>query len=258
MKGEYGVLSSRGSLFELDFSANIAEVQDMLRHTERWIVPYAASTALSKTAFDASQAEQARIRGSFDRPAPFTVKSILYRKATADNLTYRIYIRDEARNGTAPAIYLRPEVYGGFRRAKPYELLLRRIGVLEPDEFTIPAIGVKRNAYGNVSGSLISKIVSQLGARRDPLQNTTARSRKRSKARGGAVYFVPDERHRRSLPRGIYERMASGKIRAVLLFVSGPPRYRKRYPFGQAARTKAQRVFGLHFKTAFDKMVARL
>lgn len=244
-------------LFELSFDANIQEVEASLRDTEKWIVPYAASTALSRTAYDASQAESAKIRGVFDRPTPFTVKSVLYRKATADNLTYRIFLRDEARNGTAPAVYLAPEILGGMRRPKPFELLLRSRGVMEQHEFAIPAIGIKRNAYGNLAGSVISKILSQLGARRDVYQNTTATSRKRSKARNAAQYFVPNPSTQRALPRGVYERLSGRKIRLVLLFVGGPPRYRKRYDFGQAARAKAVRVFGSHFKAAFDQMLAR-
>ena len=245
-------------MFDLSFEHNIREVEDMLRHVEKWMVPYAASTALSRTAYEAAQAEGQKSGGVFDRPTPFTRKSVLYRKATADNLTYRIFVRDEAsRSGTPPALYLRPQVKGGPRRPKPFELLLRRAGVMHPDEFAIPAIGIKRNAYGNLPASVISKIVSQLGARRDALQNTTARSRKRSKGRGGVVYFVPDESHRRSLPRGVYERLSGRKFRLVLLFVSGAPRYRKRYDFGQAARSKAQRAFGPHFAKAFSQLSAK-
>jgi hypothetical protein len=252
------LVSRPGSLFELSFDANVREVEDTLRHGERWMVPYAASTALSRTAFEAAQAEGKKIEGVFDRPTSFTRKAVLYRKASADNLTYRIFLRDEAsRGGTPPAVYLRPQVKGGPRRPKPFELALRRKGVMEPDEFAIPAIGMKRNAFGNLPASVIGKILSQLGARRDPLQNTTARSRKRSKARGGAVYFVPDENNRRGLPRGVYERMAGRKIRLVLLFVSGMPRYRKRYDFGQAAKAKALRVFGPHFAQAFNQLKSR-
>lgn len=244
------------ALFELQFDANIQEVEDSLRQVDKWMVPYAASAALSKTAYEASQAEGQKIGGVFDRPTPFTRKAVLYRKATAETLTYRIFLRDEARNGTPPSIYLRPEVMGGLRAAKPFEQLLRRIGVMAPDEFAIPAIGIKRDAYGNLPGTVISRILSQLGARRDALQNTTAASRKRG--RGKVVqYFVPDERTRRSLPRGVYERMPGGKVKAVLLFVGGAPRYRKRYDFGQAAKAKALRVFGPHFSTELSKLLAR-
>lgn len=243
-------------LFDISFESNIKEVEDTLRATERWVIPYATATALSRTAFDARASEMSTIAGVFDRPTPFTIKSILYKKASADNLTYRIFVRDEAsRSGTPPATYLRPQVHGGPRRAKPFEMLLRRAGVMRPDEFAIPAIGIKRNAYGNLPAATLSKILSQMKARRDTAQNTTKRSAKRNKK--GEKYFLPNEATRRRLPRGIYERLEGGKIRAVLLFVSSAPHYRKRYEFGRAARVKAQRVFGPHFKRAFDEMRAK-
>jgi len=244
-----------GSTFAISFEHNIAEVERELVRTERWKIPYVTSAALSATAFDARAAEQAKIVGVFDRPNSMTQKAVLYRKANKDNLTYLVFVRDEAGRGTPPAKYLEAQVLGGMRRAKPYELLLRRVGILGPDEFTIPAIGFRRDRYGNLPGSVISKILSQLKARRDNLQNTTTRSRQRTRKRGGAEYFVPNGRS--GLLPGIYERLAGRKVRAVLIFVRAVPSYRKRYDFGQAARAKALRVFGPHFLRQWEKMKDR-
>jgi len=254
------IFRQNGSPFAVSFETNIAEVTNTLDHTQKWVVPYAASTALSRAAYDARLAEMQKIAGIFDRPNPLTQKSVLYAKATADDLTYRIFIRDEAsRGGTAPARYLRPQVKGGGRGPKPYELLLRRVGVLAPDEFTVPARGAKLDRYGNVPASVISKMLSNLKARRDVgvMQNTTARSAARNKRAGGAVYFAITEERRSGLPRGIYERSSRGQVRAVLIFIEGAPHYRARYDFGQAAIAKAERAFFGHFARAFTDMVNR-
>lgn len=244
------------SPFSISFSANIKEIEDSLRHTERWVIPYVTSSALSATAWDAVQAEKAKIRGVFDRPTTFTVNSVLYRIATADNLTYWVFIRDEAARGTAPATYLLAQVLGGARKPKPFEVRLRASGVMMPNEFAIPAIGMRRDRFGNLPASIVSKFLSQLGARLDKYQNSTARSMKRNAAKGGAVYFVPGPNS--GLPRGIYERLSNRKVRAVVVFVSAQHSYRKRYDFGQAASAKAVRVFGMHWVRAFDRQMAKI
>jgi hypothetical protein len=252
------LLSGPQGAFAISFSANIEEVEAALDETQRWVIPYATSTALSRTAYEARKAEQLKLKGVFDRPIGFTVNSVLYKKASVDNLTYIVFIRDEVgKGGTAPAAYLRPSVVGGARRAKPFEILLRRVGVMEPQEFAIPAAGMKRNAYGNLPASLISTILSQLKARRDTLQNTTARSKGRARKASKAEYFVPAEGSRSKLPRGVYQRLPGRKIKAVLIFVGATPRYRKRYDFGQAARAKALRVFGPEWAKAFREQMAK-
>lgn len=249
------VASSRNALFSLSFEDNLDEFRGKVEKASTWAVPYAASTALSRTAYDASKAEQAALNASFDRPVALTQRAVLYRKATADNLTYLVFLRDEmSSGGTAPQRYLEAEILSGARRAKPFEVRLRSAGVLSSGQYALPARGYPLDRFGNIPSSVISKIISQLGGRRDVgvMQNTTSRSRKRSKARGDAQYFVPDPSS--ALPRGVYERMSGRRIRAVLIFVMGAPGYKRRYAFGEAALATASKVFGGHFAEAFNKL----
>lgn len=249
----------------ISFEADISQLQRELPDWASRRIPSITRNALNDTIEEARFAEVGKIRGVFDRPKPLTERAPLYRKATSDNLVAEVYIRPDGASGTPPARYILPQVEGGARKAKPFEKLLRARGVMRADEFALPAIGQQRDAYGNLPGSLIVRILSQLQAMREvgSLANETARSRKRKAKRALPRYFVPtgarQERGIGRLPRGIYERQGN-RIRAVMVFVR-QPRYAKRYDFGQATIAKAQRVFEpywlRHFYAELAKQTSR-
>ncbi len=267
MAGSVTVRPGNAAL-SVSFEADIASIRSELPEWAGRRINSITRNALNDSVTDAQFAEVEKIRGVFDRPAPLTQRSPLYRRATADNLTAWVYIRDEASGGTAPAKYLMPQVMGGPRGAKRFEVALRAMGIMRSDEFAIPAIGYKRDQYGNVPGATIVRILSQLQAMERFAgfkANETAASRTRNIRAGKARYFVPQETGNRAergisrLPRGIYER-SGGSIRAVFVFVRQPS-YRKRYDFGQAAKVKVERVFWAywqrHFYAELQKQMAK-
>lgn len=242
----------------VSFEADISSIKREMPEWAQRRITSITRNALNDSVTDAQFAETEKIRGVFDRPNPLTQRSPLYRKATNDSLTSWVFIRDEASGGTAPAKYLMPQVMGGARGAKRFELALRAIGVMRADEFAIPAIGFKRDQFGNVPGSTILRILSQLRAMdrfAGSNANETAASKARNIRAGKARYFVPQENGRRAergiarLPRGIYERNGQ-TIRAVFVFLKQPT-YRKRYDFGQAAKAKVERVFWPYWQRHF-------
>ena len=242
----------------ISFEADIASIKKEMPEWAQRRIPSITRNALNDSVVEARDAESDKIRGVFDRPVPLTQRAPLYRRATNDSLTAWVFIRDEASRGTPPSKYLMPQVMGGVRGAKRFELALRAIGVMQADEFAIPAIGFKRDGYGNVPASTIMRILSQLKAAEMSagfMANETARSRARNNKAGKARYFVPNdgagrrERGIGRLPRGIYER-SGNTIRAVFLFVRQPS-YRKRYDFGQAAEAKVSRVFWPYWQRHF-------
>lgn len=256
------------SALTVSFEADISSIRAELPEWANRRINSITRNALNDSVTDAQFAEVEKIRGVFDRPAPLTQRSPLYRRATSDSLTAWVYIRDEASGGTAPSKYLMPQVMGGARGAKRFEVALRAIGVMRADEFAIPAIGYKRDQYGNIPGATIVRILSQLKAMErfaGSMANETATSKARNVRAGKARYFVPQDSGRRAergisrLPRGIYERNG-GTIRAVFVFVRQPV-YRKRYDFGQASRVKVERVFWAywqrHFYAELQKQMAQ-
>lgn len=255
------VVRQGNSLLSLSFEADIQALRKDLPEWAGRRINSITRNALNDAVVEGVFAEQDKIRGIFDRPKPLTQKAALYRKATNETLTAWVYIRDEASGGTAPAKYLMPQVLGGTRGAKRFEVALRAMGIMQPDEFAIPAAGFKRDAYGNVPGSTIVQILSQLRAHRDVgyLMNETAPSGARNRRSGKARYFVPAgyraEKGLGRLPRGIYERRGNA-IRAVFVFVKQPS-YRKRYDFGQAASAKVGRVFWAYWQRHFYRELAK-
>lgn len=250
-------------LLSISFEADLDQLRTEMPEWAGRRINSITRNALNDAIVDGVWAEQDKIRGVFDRPTPLTQKSVLYRRATNETLTAWVFIRDEASGGTAPSKYLMPQVLGGPRGAKRFEAALRAMGVMAADEFAIPAAGYKRDAYGNVPGSTIVSILSQLKAHRNVgfMMNETARSKARNVKAGKARYFVPNEASDRrqmgwgKLPRGIYERKGNA-IRAVFVFVR-QPKYRKRYDFGQAAQAKVGRVFWAYWQRHFYAELAK-
>lgn len=249
------------TLMSLSFEADLDPVRRDLPDWAGRRINSITRNALDDAVVEGVFAEQDKIRGIFDRPKPLTQKAVLYRRATSDSLTAWVFIRDEAAKGTPPSKYLMPQVLGGPRGVKRFEAALRAIGVMRGDEFAVPAIGYKRDAYGNVPGSTIVSILSQLKAHRDVgfMMNETAPSAARNRRSGKVRYFVPSGRRAEKaigrLPRGIYERRGN-TVRAVFMFVKQPS-YRKRYDFGQAASAKVGRVFWSYWQRHFYRELAK-
>ena len=221
---------------------------------------YAALQTLNQLAFGMRGAWEKRAGERFDRPVPLTRRAALYTKANIDNLTARIFIRDEAFKGTPPSRYLLPQVKGGARRQKPIERRLAAQGLIGANEFVVPGAGVKLNTYGNISAGLYQRILSRLGAQFDRYQNTPRRSPKRRGS--GADYFALRDRRGR-LPRGIYQRFASGAgstVKPVLLFVSRAM-YRPRYDVFDVGRDyfneNYNRLFEENYRRAVEATAAR-
>lgn len=245
---------------------------------EREQLPFAVMQACNDTAFEIREVWKRTAQRVFDRPRPITTNAVLYAKATKDRLYAEVFIRDEATGGTPPARYLLPEVEGGARRLKPFERLLQARGAMPVVTFAVPGRGQALDAYGNVPAARINQILSQLGSRRDPLQNETDASRARRRASRGsrlsllgrrvanpqlqrrvapAGDFFAVLKRRGGLVPGIYERVASGfgrGLRSVLIFV-GAARYRARYDIYGLAQRQWNKLMPFYFSRALQRAV---
>lgn len=212
-----------------------------LTDLERSQLPFAASQAANKVAFEIRERWKQRAPQVFDRPTPLTKNAALYHKATKARPYAEIFIRDEAFKGTPPSKYLFTEVEGGTRRRKGFERLLQGKGLMSPSQFAVMGRGARPNQYGNVPAGQVTKLLSQLGAQRDRYQNQTPTSakRRRSRAPKGGEYFVITKRRGKLRP-GIYERIGTGwgsAVRSVFIFTN-TANYQPRYDiFGMAEDT---------------------
>ena len=241
--------------FQINVSADLDRLEKSLDVFQRESVPFWTAKALNDTAKDIKDAEVNEMTRVFDRPTRFTLNALYINFATKQRLVAQVLFKEGF--GSIPAWrYLGPQVEGGGRAKKSHERALERAGVLRPDEYCIPGQSIALDAYGNVRGSELTRILSDLGANRDPLQNSTARSRRTRKGRARGRYFVlrpggsgaPNSD--RNVHPGIYFRAAGQRIaRPVIMFVTAP-RYQERLPFYNVARRIMQHRFAKTFEAA--------
>ncbi len=218
------------------------DVMRSIRALAKEDAPIVTAYALTKVAQDIKEAEVAAMRKVFDRPSRFTLNALYVKPAKKTDLFAMVYPKDGGKSIPAWR-YLGPQIDGGARSHKAHEKRLIRAGHMKTDEFAVPGKGAKLDQYGNLSGSTIERILSQLQAAEQWAgyqANETARSRARNKKKKTGRYFVlrPDAagRARGSVAAGIYYRQGLREIVPVIMFVKAP-KYRKRFPFYEIART---------------------
>lgn len=208
---------------------NIPAFLKALTEAERG-VGFAKVVALTRTARATAAFLGEETGRVFDRPTPFTRNAFWWRPATPDRSAFDVGVKDFAGKGVAAAKYLRAEIFGGARRMKRSEIALGRLG--RGQGFWVPGPGIKLDAYGNVPGALLRRIISDVKADSEVgyLANRTGRSRARNRNYRAERYFVPSPSS--PLHPGVWVERPRGsrKIMPALLFV-GAPHYRKRFDF---------------------------
>ena len=221
---------------------------------ERQNLAFAVMQACNATAVGIREQWAETAPRVFDRPTAMTRRAAQYRKATKQKLYAEIFLRDEAVNGTPPAKYLLPEVEGGERRKKGFEILLQQKGAMPAGMFAVAGKGAQLDQHGNVRAGKVSQVLSQLGARQDKYQNQTEASAKRRRRRGGGELFVLKDKRGRLLP-GIYERYKFGAasiVRSIFIFTRKAS-YKPRYNIFGLAQRAWDKLMPFHFNRELQK-----
>jgi hypothetical protein len=242
--------------------AGFAGIQKQLR--------YATALAMTRTAQDVQAGLRDEMKKVFDRPTPFTLNSLYLKRATVNDLTARVWLKDDF--GTR-AHYLMPQIEGGDRPQKRFEQLLRQRGMLGTDERAVPGSGAKLDAYGNVSRGQLIQLLSQLQTFNLAGSDANATNSKRSKAKRAQVTYFYARRGESSqgkgswkggnkvqrLPTGIWARYQTGEFKGytqpVLLFVKGA-KYRARFKFNEVGLKIAESRFLINFHAEYAKALA--
>jgi hypothetical protein len=232
----------------------ITRLDDLQKH-----VPFATALALTRTAQEVRKAEIEEMKRVFDRPTPFTLRSLYLKPATKADLTAVVWLKDDlnapsGRTGRTQH-YLFSQIYGGARRLKGFERLLMRKGLLPTGWMAVPGAGAKLDAYGNISGGQMVQILSALKALGEQgyAANRTAASAKRRRGKLRELFVGRPGGGR--LPMGVWERFGfahGSAVKPILIFVRGP-RYAKRYDFFGVGNRTAARVFPVQFERALSE-----
>lgn len=237
--------------------ASIAEVIASVRAVPSRIVPYAASTALTRTAkFAATTALPAEMKSVFVSPTAYTLNALRIEPATKDSLSARVMVKNQAA-GIAPEKFLQPEVEGGARKHKRAEAAMRYAGVLRASQFAMPGKGIELDANGNVKGAEVRSILASLkkiravSSTRD--RKTGKPLRKGRKLANDLFVGKPNGGNR---PDGIWRREGQ-RIRPLFIFANKAPTYAKRLDFNGVVQRVALDRFRPEFEKALQAMVAK-
>lgn len=198
-------------------------------------IQFASAVALTRTAQKVKAAQIDLMQQKLDRPTRFTLNSLQLKPATKTKL--EAIVETKQGFGSVPAgRYLSPLVDGGERRMKASE---KRLG-----SYWTPARGASLDASGNIRGSTINKVLSQLKLRADTQQNASGSKRSKAKRKSDA-YF---------LQNGIvFQRKGKTKPAPFLILVKKVPTYRRMLPWYETATEVVDQTLPTEFYKALDE-----
>lgn len=234
-------------------SGNLADVIAAIPNVPRRVIPYAASTALTRVAkYAATTALPDAMRKSFQSPTAFTLNSLRIVPSTIDTLSARIMVKDVA-SGKPAHNTLLPEVDGGVRAKKGMEGALRYQGILRSGQFAVPGTGATLDANGNVSGAQVRTILSALKKIRGGVNAKGQRAGRGRKLANDLFVGKPNGGNR---AEGIWRREGK-RLRMLFTFTNKAPSYSPRLDFDGTVLQVARERFGVEFERAAADMLKK-
>lgn len=243
------------------------EVQDLLKEI-KGATPVVLAKSLNYTAVVVRDGLKAEMKSVFDNPNPWTLNSLKLQYATPTSLEAAVHNKDEfdMGKGTPAYKYLYPQIFGGERNVKRFEMALRYKGVLPPNMYVVPGSYCELDQYGNISAGQIRQILSYFGSAEMTagyMMNMTskrkARLAKGTKKQAGFIYLI-NPTWSRGLAPGIYKRLSNmwhSPLFSIMIFVR-KPNYKPRFDFfgkGQQITDKEwEAIFDRELTSALEKM----
>ncbi|MEY2689155.1 MAG: hypothetical protein RL375_3353 [Pseudomonadota bacterium] len=261
-------------MLQITRSGRIADAIASVRDVPARVIPYAAATALTRTAKIAQTAIVDKMPAVFKSPTRYTLNATRIDVATVKTLSARVAVKDQASSGTTAAqSYLKPEVFGGSRNEKRFEKALRLAGALPRGMWVLPGAAAKLDASGNLSRATISKILTALKDIRGGVNGAGQKAGRGKKLRNELFVGVPTNGRgagRRARPGalpGVYRREGTSKayadgsptrrIRPLMIFTNQRPSYGRRLDFDGVVQQVALDRFRAEFERAAADIVAR-
>lgn len=234
-----------------DIRSNGADLRRQLNDLQKKHLPKAQVKAADATGRYVYAALRSEMQESFDRPTPWALGGLRYRKPTTDKPVVSIWLEEFGGKGTPAAKFLAPQIEGGKRRHKRFERALIARGLMSPLAFAMPGKQAPIDAYGNVPGAFIVRMLSDLQAFGEQGYRANRRGNRRGAKRTN-YFFVP--RKGSHLKPGVYWHMPGGMLGVVFIFGSAP-NYAKRYDFYGTADRAYSRVAARFMSQALAEIV---
>lgn len=249
---------------KIDITHNLDKFPGIARVVKKQI-DYAHIKTLNDLAFLARTEINGEMLSQFDRPTPWTMRSIEVIKATRQKPEAWVGLKGKEYKDPYPRA-LGHHYVGGNREWKRVEAAFTRMGILPAGMAMMPGDGAPLDQYGNVPVGFIKQMMSYFRVNRDVgvTSNSTRKSRKGIERRqlkrmgGGADrvhFFLHSYVKGRRLEPGIYQSTRYGRTTEVepIFIFTKRPRYRRRIDLEEiAARVGGQAVvmFNKHFTQA--------
>lgn len=225
--------------------SGLSESMSAVAHDQ---IPYATALALTWTAKDVLAAEKRTMGQVFDRPTPFSKNAFQIVPATKTRLVASV-VQKTATGTSHPRNWFIPQVFGGARRHKAFERHLIAVGAMPSNLYAVPSRACPKDAYGNVRGSVIMQILSDLGAQVvDVWQNASARSRRRNRRERFFLLKASNTPLAIAINKG-------GRPVIYFNYVRSP-NYQKRFPFYEVGRSVGEALAATNFRKAFATAIA--
>lgn len=218
----------------------LEKVQSQIRKLSQGQIKQATSKAINDAAFHARKGIQDTMARNFDRPTPYIMRSVRVVQASPEQLNAWIEPTYMGGKGIDPQQILRAQAFGGPRRDKRSEKLLRNAGLLPAGYMTsIPEkpFPGSDDGRGNLRGPFLVQLLSyfqtfgeqgfkaNMSERRMKQIHKIGRSDKGYKTINGVVYFVSYGKLRgQRLKPGIWAKSGTHgvNVRPVVMFVREP------------------------------------
>ena len=263
-------------MVEIEFKPE--EIISKITELQKVQIPRASEIALNQAVYAASQELKSQARTIFNNPVPFTVNSFLYKKPVqvGDNIEAKIFIRDQAPKGNAPANYLLPQIYGGKHFPTRFQGALlntvvqsatgRNVQVGQRGKIMIPSLRspkTRLNQYGNMQPGQFTQILSALRGNVSSADIYGVRQQGQAPVSDQALskYIYLDEeslyepyfrkRFTNSPKPGIYfvDRRTAGTRYYRVMTESKIPNYTGKFPFREIAEQAAKQRFNEVFSS---------
>lgn len=176
----------------VDFSHAVNQLDGLQKRQ----IPFAAKNAINKLAKEVISAEQDEMRTVFDSPRAWTLNSLFVRQyADKHDLTAIVDFKDDVQNRSASK-YLAAQMDGGNRRTKAIETVFVKHGLMPAGHHIVPS-SVELDRNGNITLSTFRSMIAGVTA---------------------GTHFVLHESTGK-LPAGLYERIGSRDISALIVYV---------------------------------------
>lgn len=183
-------------------------------------IRYAASRALNSIAFSVNAEIKEEMKRSFKGgPTAFTLRAFRIERATRDNLTARVVLReDSSEGGTTYAKALRHLFSGGTRDWKKVEGALRGCGLVPDGYMIVPGKDCPLDSRGNIKRTQFAEMFGVLRSSIRNLRLDYTRARDRGMGRSKQIgFFVIMPGARSHLYPGIYRRIDQSSANATML-----------------------------------------